>query len=301
LSIAYTLFSTTRSTAESGASRRRVGEVSLSSGRRDLSGSNGGDEGRASREDRVQVVLGAIRISSSVSTGVTRSRDHGNSTKTELLEFCVDTLNVDFVGDTQLLAFSTTNTILALSFLVPTVRDGVHKRNILGGEHVGGEPVEPDRISLNPEPTSSHMAYSKNVLNIKSGFDLRIGRIVLSNNVVGGNRGNANIEFRSKVSKISRREVLIFELNNSDGRVLHYLSGTSLVDNLDGLRGNGDGNFRRLSRLLVGKSRSGELTKSSNHVYVLGNFVREAERTELTNEFLSCLVLEQLELSVQQL
>jgi len=100
LSVADTLFNTTRCARKSGATRRRVREVSFTSGRRDLSSSNRGNVRRASREDRVQVVLGAIRISSSVSTGVTRGGDHGNSTKTKLLEFSVDTLNINGVGNT---------------------------------------------------------------------------------------------------------------------------------------------------------------------------------------------------------
>jgi len=97
---ANSLFNTTRGSAPSRAARRGVGEVSNTRGGGDLGSPNRGDIGRATRVDRVKVVLGTIRIGTAVSTRVTRCSDDGKTTETNLLELDVDSLNVLSVGQT---------------------------------------------------------------------------------------------------------------------------------------------------------------------------------------------------------
>jgi len=102
---AYTFFSTARSTFFSRTSRRRIWEVRNTSGRIDLSSTNRGDVRGGGRVWRVKVVLRAIRISTSVSSRVTRSRNEGNSTETNLLELSINGSNVSFGVNSKLVAF----------------------------------------------------------------------------------------------------------------------------------------------------------------------------------------------------
>lgn len=232
LSEAYALFGTGRSAVLSRAARRRVREVSSARSGGDLGSTDGGDVRRGSREDRVEVSLRAGRIGTSVSTRVSRGADEGDSTKTNLLEFSVDTLNVLGVVETHLLAFSTTNTVLALGFLVPTVGDGVDERNVLGGEHVAGETVQPNVVLLDPEPTLSSKSDSEDVLDIEGGLNLRIGWVVVTNDVVRGKRRDWDGEGGREVGEISRGVVLIFKLDDTSRGVTSNLDKSVKVKNL---------------------------------------------------------------------
>lgn len=283
LRVAYTLLSTGGSAVLSGTSRRRVGEIGPTGSSGDLGGSNRGDVRGGGREDWVEVVLGARRISTTVSSRISGSADKGNSLKTDLLELSVDTLNILGVVKTHLLALSATDTVLALVLLVPSIGDGVDERNILGGEHVAGESVQPDVVFLNPEPSLSTEGDSEDVLDIEGGLDLGVGRIIVTNDVVGGKRGNVDAELRGEVGKIGRRVVLVLKLDDSSGGVTGDLSSSGLIDGLDGLGGDGDQNLG-ISGLLEGEARSRELAKSGHELYVLSKVVRNRERAKLAND-----------------
>lgn len=301
LSEADALFGTGRSTVKSRAARRRVREVSLSGGGGDLGGSDGGDVRGGGREDRVKVVLGARWISTSVGTRISGSTDESDTTETNLLEFRVDTLNVLGVVESHLLALSTSDTVLALGFLIPSVGDGVYERNVLGAEHVAGESVQPNVILFDPEPSLGTGGNSEDILDIEGSFDLRVGRHVVTNDVVSGKRRDRDGERGGEVGEIGRREILILEFDDTSGGVSSDLSTSSLVDGLDGLRGDGDQSFRS-KVLLVSKTRNRELTESSNELNVFTGRVRSREGTKLTNNLTSRLnVLEHTELSVEQL
>jgi hypothetical protein len=217
LIVADGFFVTTRGTALSTASRRSVREVGNSRSLVDLCSSDGGDERRSSRVRRVQVVFRAIRVSTSVGSRVTRGGDEGNSTESNLLELNVDTGDVTLGVNSELLAFLATNSVFTLIFFVPSVRDRVYKRNVLGSEHVNSKSIQPNVVGFNPEPTSSLNSDSENPLDIEVSLNLRIVRVVLSNDVVSGNRRDGNSKLSGERSKVARREVLVNEFNYSSG------------------------------------------------------------------------------------
>lgn len=288
LSKAYALLSSGRSTVKSRASRRRVGEVGASRSRGDLGGTNGGDVRRSSREDRVKVALRARWVSTSIGARVSRSADEGNSTKTNLLEFSVDALNVLGVVKSHRLALSTTDTVLALVFLIPTIGDGVYKRNILGSEHVAGESVQPDVVLLNPEPSLSANGDTKNVLDIKGSLNLRVGRVIVSNDVVVGKRRDVDGELSSELGQVGGGEVLVLEFDDTSRGVSSNLSRANLVDSVNRLGSNGNQSLRLLrSRLLEVKARSRELAETSNELNVVSKEVRDREGSKLADELLT--------------
>lgn len=297
---AYALLNSAGGTVKARAARRRVGEVGTSAGLRDLGGTDGGDVGGSGRENGVEVVLRAGRIGTSVSTRVSRGADEGDSTNTNLLEFGVDPLDVLGVVETELLALGSSNAVLALGLLVPSVRDGVDERNNLGGKHVAGESVQPDVVLLDPEPSLSSNSNSQDVLDVEGSFDLGVGGVIVTNDVVGSHWRNVDGELGGEVGEIGGGEVLVLELDDTSGGVTGNLGRSSLVDDLDGLGGNGNQSLR-LGRLLEGKARNGELAKSSNEFDVLGKVVGDGKLAKLTNELSSSLlVFEESELSVEQ-
>lgn len=283
---AYALLNSAGGTVKARAARRRVGEVGTSAGLRDLGGTDGGDVGGSGRENGVEVVLRAGRIGTSVSTRVSRGADEGDSTNTNLLEFGVDPLDVLGVVETELLALGSSNAVLALGLLVPSVRDGVDERNILGGKHVAGESVQPDVVLLDPEPSLSSNSNSQDVLDVEGSFDLGVGGVIVTNDVVGSHWRNVDGELGGEVGEIGGGEVLVLELDDTSGGVTGNLGRSSLVDDLDGLGGNGNQSLR-LGRLLEGKARNGELAKSSNEFDVLGKVVGDGKLAKLTNELSS--------------
>lgn len=294
---AHGLFGTSRSAAHARASRGWVGEVSLARSIRDLSGSDGGNVGGSTREDRVKVVLSTVVVSTAVGTRVTRGGEDGDTADTDLLEFDVDSLDVLGVVEAELLALSSTDTVLALGLFVPSVGDGVNEGDILATEHVGGETVQPDGIGFDPEPALSIGGNTEDVLDIEGGFDLRVGRLVGANDVVGGEGGDLHVELGGELGEIRGRIVLIFEFDDTSRGVSVYFSVSSSVHDLDGLGADGDGNIGvEVTLLLNGlEFADGELAESSNEVNVVGKVVRDGEVTKLTDDLLARFVLENLE------
>jgi len=217
-------FVTARSAALSRTSRRRVREVSNSRRLVNLCSTNRGDERRGSRERRVQVVFRAVRVGTSVSSRVTRGGDEGNSTESNLLELNVDFGDVSLGVNSELLAFLSTNSVFALIFFVPSIGNGVNKRNVGGSEHVNTESVEPNVVGFNPEPSLSVDSDSESPLDVKVGFDLRVGWVVGSDDVVGGNSRNVNGELGGEGGKIVRGEVLVDEFDDTARRVTGNLN-----------------------------------------------------------------------------
>jgi len=122
LRIAYTFFVTTRSSAGlTGSSRRRIRKRLASVTLINLGSTAGCNGGRSSRVDRIQVILAAVRIGTAISTRVTRGANEGNSTKSNLLELCINKSNILVRVNSKLLAFVATNTIFALHLFVPSV------------------------------------------------------------------------------------------------------------------------------------------------------------------------------------
>jgi hypothetical protein len=184
--------------------RRRIWELGNTGSLADFGGTNSGDVWRGSRERRVQVVLRAIRVGTSVSARVTRSGNEGNSTETNLLELNVDTCDVSLGINSQLLAFSSTDTVFALIFFVPAIRDGVHERKVFGSIHVDTKSIEPSVVRLNPEPTLGLKGNSENPLDVEGSLNLRVGWVVTSNDVVVGEGRDRNVELGSKRLEIVR-------------------------------------------------------------------------------------------------
>lgn len=162
---------------------------------------------------------------------------------------------------------------------------------------MGGETVQPDGISFDPEPTLSISGNSEDVLDIEGSFDLRVGRLVGSNDVGSGKRGDSDTELGGKLGEIGRRVVLVLEFDyTSRGVTVNFSVGSSVHD-LDGLRGDGDGSLRvEVALLLDGlELADGELRESSNEVNALGHLSRDRKFAKLTNDLLARFVLENLE------
>jgi len=184
-----------------------------------------------------------------------------------------------------LLALSTSDTSLALSLLVPSVRDRADERDHLGREHMSGESVQPDGISLNPEPSSRISGNTKDVLDIKSCLNLRVVGLVSTDDVVRGKSRDSQTELGGKVTKIGGGEVLVLELNNTGRGVTSNISTLSSIDNLNCLGSNRHLNFgvEGLSLQAQASSFGGEFRETSYEVDVMSKLVWNGEGTELTS------------------
>jgi len=155
LSKRYSSFSTTRSTTSTATSRRGVREICNTRSSSDLSSTNSSYKGRSSRIRRIKMGLSTIRISSSIGSRITRSREKRNTTKTNLLEFSIDTSYILLRVNSKLLAFLGSNSVFTLIFFVPTVRNRTNIRNFSSSEKVNSPTIKPYTIILYPEPTVS--------------------------------------------------------------------------------------------------------------------------------------------------
>mmetsp|Transcript_184 Transcript_184/g.211 ORF Transcript_184/g.211 Transcript_184/m.211 type:complete len:341 (-) Transcript_184:99-1121(-) len=237
------------------------------------------------------MVFGASRVSSSVYTTVTRGNNDGDTTKTNLLVFSVYSLYVLLRIYSQLLAFSSTNSVFALLSFVPSVGDRYNVRGRGLSEDVSGKSVLPYIVSLNPEPVGDSQSSCSDVLDVQSGFDLRSIWVVASNNVIRGDCWDRDSHFRSEGLELRGAEELVLEFDyTSTGVSSVDRFSRSTIHFVDGLRNNNSKSFR-FDGFLYSSKVHWEVGKSKNKIDGGVNFFREGERTPLFDDLLARLVM----------